>query len=344
MGYLVGVFLFALFARLVNVAAYLSGVQEPLVGILANFVITFVELAAIAWVIFPLLRIRNYFYDYENKTIPEIPKNVTSTFREIQSVLNAIHGIEYKNQELEELRIKREAEQNQFFANVSHELRTPLTTLQGCLDLFADGDIGSITHEQMHYVQTMQQALNRLTAMVNNTIDLSKIEVGKMQVEKVAFPFIDELDFVRAQFEPQFMKKHIEFSSDMDEDLPEILADPDKVKQILMNLVSNAVKYTPDGGKISLEAHGAPDNPCLILISVSDTGIGIPAENLEEGKLFSKFYQVRTKDARIGSGLGLAIVKQLVILMNGAVSVESEVGKGTTFTVTLPASRENHDC
>jgi two-component system phosphate regulon sensor histidine kinase PhoR len=219
-------------------------------------------------------------------------------------------------------------------------LRTPLTTIQGYLDLMEDGAVGEMGSEARQYIKNMQQAVHRISVMVNNIIDLSKIEVGRFQVEILPFTVLDQLDFIEGQFEPLIIKKHQTIDFDVDLVLPEVKGDPECFKQVMTNLVSNAVKYTQDGGRITISVHCRPDDKEAIYFTVSDNGLGIPEADLKEGRLFSKFYQVRKGDARIGSGLGLAIVKELVQLMHGDIQVSSELGTGTTFTIRMPIWQE----
>lgn len=336
--------IFAALLIIVTDTAYtvwlLSMIPEEAHG-LTRTALTTAQFIFVIWPAWPLLRVGKFFLDYQHKVLPEIPSDLSSPFIEIQSAINAINGITYKNAELEKVRTERDKEQRMFFANASHEMRTPMTAMVGWLDLLAEEALGPLNDDQQEAIKTVQNSLGRLMVTVNNTIDISKIEVGKMQMDPTLFYAQDELEMLKVQFSPMVAKKcqhmDIEIAGG---DIPLVYADQEKFRQVMTNLVSNAVKYTPDGGTITVTVSRCALDPNCIVFRVKDTGIGIPAADMEEGKLFSKFYQVRVKDARVGSGLGLAIVKELVNLMHGNISVQSEVGHGTTFTIMLPGESD----
>lgn len=246
-----------------------------------------------------------------------------------------IEQIEQQAAERELAYQQREHEQSMFFANASHEFRTPMMTLQGYLDLLADGSAGAINETQARYISNMQTALERLTHMVNDAIDLSKIEAGKMMVDLAPVSPYDIESFLCAQFEPIMTTRGIKFRCPMQQNLPEVLVDYTKMTQVLSNLLNNAAKFTEAGGEVLFTAFLDPHDEQTVVFEVRDTGKGIPEANLS--RLFDKFYQVSVKDERIGSGLGLAIAKELVSLMHGEINVESEVGHGSRFTVKVPA-------
>lgn len=296
---------------------------------------------ALLYPILPLIELSKLVQEQRHDEVLQFRDG--SFIREINKSIAAIITNERDMRAIELMVAQREKEQNMFFANASHELRTPLTTIQGYLDLMEDGIGGEINEEGRQYIKSMQQALQRITVMVNNIIDLSKIEVGRFQVEVVPFTVLDQVDFIEGQFEPLLMKKHQELVVDFDEVLPELKGDPERFKQVLANLVSNAIKYTPAGGHIHVGIHTHGDDRHAVYFTVTDDGLGIPADDLKAGRLFSKFYQVRKGDARIGSGLGLAITKELVEMMHGDIQVASVVGKGTTFTIRMPIWQEDDD-
>jgi signal transduction histidine kinase len=308
-----------------------------------SLVLTIINLILVLLPLFPLRSVMKAFNEYQEGITEQIPEGLSSPFKEIQSAIDILHANHAKQRQLQMMQAQREREQGMFFANASHELRTPLTTIQGYLDLMEDGAVGEITPETQQYINNMQQALQRITVMINNIIDLSKIEVGKFQVETLPFTVLDQIDFLEGQFEPLLIKKHQTLDVEIDDYLPELKGDPERFKQVLANLMSNAIKYTPDGGHIVFGAHTHKDDKEAVYFTLADTGLGIPQEDLTEGRLFSKFYQVRKGDARVGSGLGLAIVKELVQMMHGDIRVDSQVGTGTIFTIRMPIWQEENN-
>ncbi len=224
---------------------------------------------------------------------------------------------------------------SEFLANMSHELRTPMNGLLGMLDLALDSGING---EQKDQLETAQRCAYSLLALLNDILDLSKIEAGKMMLEKIPFDARAVVeDCVRSQAAKAGQKKiDLRFESNAGPH-PNLLGDPLRVRQIVANLLSNAIKFT-DQGKIlvSLELSPRPDGRITATIQVSDTGPGIPADKLT--KIFEKFTQADGSVTRKygGTGLGLAITRKLVEMHGGAVRVDSQVGNGSMFEVTLP--------
>ena len=223
----------------------------------------------------------------------------------------------------------------EFVSLVSHELRTPLTSIKGFTDLILDGDVGDINDDQREYLGIVKLNADSLVALINDLLDISRIESGRIQLNKESVQVKEIIEGVVASFASQIQQKGQTLSVQFESDLPRVFADRERLNRVITNLVSNAYKYTPAGGAIRLRA--AHDERSLC-VSVSDTGIGISPE--DQKKLFTKFYRVDSLLTREigGTGLGLAIVKSIVELHEGAVSVESELGKGSTFSFTLPLS------
>jgi two-component system sensor histidine kinase BarA len=226
-----------------------------------------------------------------------------------------------------------------FLATMSHELRTPLNSIIGFSEVL--DSIKPLDDKQRRYVQNIQKSGRVLLDMINDILDLAKIESGKMEVRLSDFR-IDKV--VHAQcdfFKPQTDRKNIDLEIDVDPNLPELFQDQSKVQQILSNLLSNAIKFTPEGGRIVVRARRDTAGDDLLLI-VSDTGVGIAEE--DKVAIFEKFRQgkaVMTQGDAItreysGTGLGLSIVKELCKLLGGEVTLESQLGRGSTFTVRLP--------
>jgi PAS domain S-box-containing protein len=238
--------------------------------------------------------------------------------------------LQWQSQELERAnRLKSE-----FLASMSHELRTPINALIGYAALLLDGVLGEITPTQRDALTRARAAAEHLLALINDILDLAKIEAGKMplNVQEVSLGAVTRE--VAQQMEPLVHKKGLRFNTNVSGDCPVILSDRTKVKQILLNLVSNAVKFTHEG-TVTVAVECAPDEG--VSIKVSDTGIGIRREDLDA--IWEDFRQVdqsRTREHG-GTGLGLSITRKLLDRLGGRVAVESEYGKGTTFTVWLPA-------
>jgi signal transduction histidine kinase/DNA-binding response OmpR family regulator len=222
---------------------------------------------------------------------------------------------------------------SKFLASMSHELRTPLNAIVGFSDLLAEQTAGALNDKQKRFVNHIKQGSGHLLQLINDILDLSKIEAGQLELRSERFQINDALPEVLSTIRPLAMAKQITVQDTLEADLA-VYADRVRFKQILYNLLSNAVKFTPKNGRISLECVERGD---FISISVTDTGIGIRAE--DQGIVFEEFRQVEGgKDATLeGTGLGLAITKRLVEQQGGKISLTSELGKGSRFTFTLPA-------
>jgi CheY-like chemotaxis protein/nitrogen-specific signal transduction histidine kinase len=236
---------------------------------------------------------------------------------------------------------------SEFIANVSHELRTPLHAIVGYAELLLEGVYGTLNDEQAQTVQYVNDSASDLLGIVNNLLDLSKIESGRADLILSSFDLRDLIGELLTQIKPLADEKHLVLESTVKVDNSLIRTDRGKMKQILTNLVGNAVKFT-DSGKVTVVVSPASVSPAKpngphsrrLLISVQDTGVGIPADKLD--KIFEKFYQVDGSASRSheGTGLGLYITKQLLELIAGTVEVKSTAGKGTTVTISLPENYE----
>ncbi|TGC06992.1 ATP-binding protein [Methanolobus halotolerans] len=244
---------------------------------------------------------------------------------------------ERKRVEKELLRAKLEAEsgnraKSQFIANMSHELRTPLTAVIGFSDLLSMNAHDKLTEKELGYIGHINKSGEHLLEIINDILDLSKADAGKMVLECENFSIRELLDEIAAQMTPIASKKNI--SIRIDNEIPNayIFADRLKFKQIMYNLLSNAIKFTPDNGKVFVTA---VNNDNEVQVSVSDTGIGISVNKQKD--IFTPFVQVDESNKRVygGTGLGLSLVKQYVEMHKGNVWVKSEEGKGSTFTFTI---------
>jgi signal transduction histidine kinase len=222
---------------------------------------------------------------------------------------------------------------SQFLANMSHELRTPLNAIIGFSEVLHERMFGELNAKQAEYVQDIYTSGRHLLALINDILDLAKIDSGHVELERSRFDLRLAIDNAVTLVRERAQRHGIALEVDAADGLGEIHADERKVKQILLNLLSNALKFTPDGGRVAVAAKRADG---AAEISVADTGIGIAAADQE--LIFEEFRQAQTKpgQAREGTGLGLALTRKFVEMHGGRISVESEPGKGATFTFTLP--------
>jgi signal transduction histidine kinase/putative methionine-R-sulfoxide reductase with GAF domain len=222
---------------------------------------------------------------------------------------------------------------SEFLANMSHELRTPLNAIIGFSEVLLEKMFGEINPKQQDYLSDIHSSGRHLLALINDILDLSKIEAGRMELEPSDFDVPTALQNAMTLVRERAQRHGIALSLQIDPAVRELRADERKFKQILVNLLSNAVKFTPDGGRVALRARPVESG---LEISVSDTGIGIAPEDQE--KVFEEFRQVGGdyKTKQEGTGLGLALARRFVELHGGVIGVQSELGKGATFTFTIP--------
>ena len=231
---------------------------------------------------------------------------------------------------------------SEFLANMSHELRTPLNAVIGFSEVLRDKYFGKLNEKQADYVNDILESGKHLLSLINDILDLSKVEAGKMELEPSQVNIKNLLENSLVIIKEKAHKHGIGLDLKIPEEMSElnIQADERKLKQIMFNLLSNTVKFTPDGGKISMTAQLTIINQqSSIQISVADTGIGISPEDHE--KIFDEFYQVKgdMKDKTPGTGLGLPLTKKLVEMHGGRIWVESEgEGKGSTFSFVIPVT------
>lgn len=252
-----------------------------------------------------------------------------ASLRDITVRKQAEETLKKANEELKKLdQIKSD-----FVSKVSHELRTPLTSIKNAVHLLASGKSGPINENQERFLLIAVRNIDRLAEMVNDILDLSKIEAGKMQYHFAELDLRPVIKHVISTFQPQAEAKTLKLNMDCPETLPTVHADQSRIEQVLCNLLSNAIKFTPAGGRVVLSGRGVRE---AVEISVTDTGCGIAPE--EHKPIFERFYQTENSLTHFskGTGLGLSITKELIEAHNGKISVESEVGKGSRFSFWLP--------
>jgi len=300
---------------------------------------------------------------YRGKDGREISVYVTSKYLEFQSIeyscviahdiqtqkrtetklLEANEEIEQINQQLEasieranliaqEATVGNQAKST-FLAEMSHDIRTPMNAIIGLSDILAQE---KLTPDQLSYVEIIRQAGNSLLLLLNDILDLSRIESGKLQVRPAECSLAELIESVATLMHPTATKKGLEFLVSAETPLPErIKTDPTRVRQCLINLTNNAIKFT-EKGRVHIKIYLETPDKSFLRFDVVDTGPGIPPD--EQHKIFNKFSQLESKQQIIGTGLGLAITRELAELLEGSVSLQSEPGRGSTFSLRIPTN------
>jgi signal transduction histidine kinase/CheY-like chemotaxis protein len=252
--------------------------------------------------------------------------------RQLQEIALQKHELEVANAQIREnSRLKSE-----FLANMSHELRTPLNAILGFSEILKDNLAGKMSAAQQHEcLENIHSSGRHLLNLVNDVLDLSKIEAGKLELQYEEFPLGACISEVLTVVRPLAERNGVTLEVDIENDTAMVRADKGKFKQVLYNLLSNSIKFTPDGGQATIKAR-VKARAAQLVLQVTDTGIGIDPQHHDQ--IFSEFYQVQAADDRQyeGTGLGLALVRRLVGLHGGTIKVDSQLGRGTTMTVTMP--------
>jgi len=259
------------------------------------------------------------------KRIEELARQLD---RERESLEHLNKELEVRNREVERAnRLKSE-----FLASVSHEFRTPLHSISGFADLLIEKIAGELTSKQQHYVERIKRSSDHLLSLINDLLDLSRIEAGYLELQRRSFSVDEALHEVLETVAPLARVKNLQLENSVEPNLA-LVADRVRFKQVLFNLLSNAVKFTPEEGRVQISSSRRESS---VEISVADTGIGISPD--EQAAIFDEFHQVSetTKGVKEGTGLGLAIARRLVESHGGKIWVESELGKGSVFTFRLP--------
>ena len=281
-----------------------------------------------------LLRDANHSLKEEMKQRRQAEVEVRSLNSALELQVNqataALGELESSRQQLQAAGLAK----NRFLANMSHELRTPLNGVIGFTEFLADGKPGPLNPKQKEYLEDILKSGRHLLQLVNDVLDLAKVESGKMEFHPAPFSLSKAIEEVCAVSRPLVQKKKISLQVDTALGLGPVTLDPQKFKQILYNLLSNAVKFTDDEGKVAIRS--APAGPSHFRMIVEDSGVGIKDEDL--GRLFKEFEQLESHTTRHheGTGLGLALTRKIIEAQAGEISVTSQIGKGSAFTVLLP--------
>lgn len=256
-------------------------------------------------------------------------KNLERALRYAVERQGLLHSLEITRKQQMEFK-------NRFLSHVSHELRTPLTCIYQYVTLFVDGLAGPILPDQMDHLKTILRSVNQLHAMIRDLLEATRADSGKLRIEPRCIAIGELIQQVTAMMRPTATEKHVGLEVVLDPAVPLVYADPDRVLEVLINLIDNAIKFTPPSGSIVVTAALVETDPSSVYFSVSDTGRGIPADSLLQ--VFERLYQdpEAVDGNRNGLGLGLFIAKEIVALHGGRMWVASEIGNGSTFSFTLP--------
>ncbi|HBU69558.1 MAG TPA: hypothetical protein DEE98_04145 [Elusimicrobia bacterium] len=273
--------------------------------------------------------IKNYVMKWKNRAGEPIYVNITASFLESGEIFAILRDI------TQEKRIDQM--KTDFVSNVSHELRTPLTSIKGAVELVLSGAEGELTDSQKEMLKIVENNALRLIKLISDLLDLSKIEAGKTEMDIKPYNVAEIVKGTVKEMLPIGFKKKIEIVYKGPDFLPRIFCDKNMIKQVIVNLLGNAVKFTPENGVVTVRVEEENKD---IKISVSDTGMGISKEDY--AKLFERFQQIDSSSTRVygGTGLGLAISKSIILAHKGRIWVESELGKGSVFSFVLPKAKD----
>jgi len=270
---------------------------------------------------------RNHPGDFPSETIKLLQTFATQSALAIQNARLFLE-IEDKSRQLE----AASQHKSEFLANMSHELRTPLNAIIGFSEVLSEKMFGELNEKQEEYSKDIHASGQHLLSLINDILDLSKIAAGRMELELTEFDLPMAIDGAAMLVRERAGRRNIVLHTEMDPQLGQIQADERKVRQVALNLLANAIKFTPEGGRIEV---GAVPKDGFVEVSVSDTGIGIAPEDQE--KVFEEFRQVGTAAKKVeGTGLGLTLCRKFVELHGGKIWVKSQLGAGSTFTFTIP--------
>jgi signal transduction histidine kinase len=268
---------------------------------------------------------------------PFTPKEIALLRTFADQAVIAIANVRLFNELADKSRQLEVASQHksEFLANMSHELRTPLNAVIGFSEVLTERMFGELNEKQDEYVRDINASGTHLLSLINDILDLSKIEAGRMDLELADFHLPQAIENALVLVRERALRRGITLEQSIDPRLGEMRGDERKIKQVLLNLLSNAIKFTPEGGRVGVRAEPVDEH---VEVAVSDTGVGIAPEDHEA--VFEEFRQVGAAEKKVeGTGLGLALTRKFIELHGGGISVKSQVGAGSTFTFTLPVRR-----
>jgi PAS domain S-box-containing protein len=298
---------------------------------------------------FPLELSLSQWETSEGRFFTAIIRDITERQRAEREILSLNEGLEQRvrertaelgqsNRDLQ----RRNQEVQAFYHTLSHELKTPLTSAREFVAIVMDGLAGPLTETQLEYLGIAKESCDQLRLYINDLLDVTRLETGKMSIEFQALSLAALVKRVVAMLAPAAAGKGISLSCDCQPDLPAIRLDQQRIQQVLTNLTTNALKFTPAGGQIRVSVSESPASPECLQVAVRDTGRGMPKDQLD--LIFNRLYQLNDDNssakATRGLGLGLYICQELVQLHGGRIWVESEPGQGSTFTFTIPKRQE----
>lgn len=315
--------LFNNFRAAVTEALILAALASSIVAVLVSLLVSRQVVAPVREMMLASQRISEGHYNERVQVTGDVSKDELDELSQLALRFNRMAA------SLEQTEVMR----RQLIADVTHELRTPLTAVKGSMEGLIDGVLPA---DEGTFQQIISEA-ERLQRLVNDLQELSRVEAGAYELNIHSYRVSDLLTAAEARLGHQFEEKGVILEIALPNDLPQVLADKDRIGQVLLNLVGNALQYTPPGGKVKVTAAAQRDE---VYIAVSDSGMGIPAEHLPH--LFTRFYRVDKSRSRAGggSGIGLTIAKYLVEAQGGSIWAQSEgAGRGSTFTFSLPTAR-----
>jgi signal transduction histidine kinase len=248
------------------------------------------------------------------------------------------HAIERHRMQIETdlIRIQQIQFKDEFLSHVSHELRSPLSAIRQFVSILLDGLAGELKPEQHEYMAIVLRNVKQLQAMIHDLLEVTRVQAGKLMIEPQCASISEAIAYAVETLQGAATAKQIALSSDLGRGLPSVCTDPTRIRQILIILVDNAIKFTPANGAVKIQARVSEENPSLLILEVSDSGCGIGPDMTE--RIFERLFQTSdpSLEGRKGLGLGLYICKELVTKQGGQIWVKSTLGKGSVFSVTLP--------
>ncbi|MGH8580332.1 MAG: ATP-binding protein [Gammaproteobacteria bacterium] len=274
-----------------------------------------------------------------------MPKSALSAMSLRRSISNAVEKSKLRAAIAQQHRVlaqtnlelqRKNAEIQQFYHLLSHEMKTPLTSAREFVSIVLDGLAGPLSEAQREYLSYARESCDQMTLGLNDLLDSTRLETGKLHIALQPGCVSTLVARVVVSMAPQAQGKRIQLEQSIAPDLPQVLMDEKRITQVLTDLLSNALKFTPEGGDVGVRVGSDPERPRCVLVSVSDTGRGIEPAQLDH--VFDRLYQIRRGDATIegGLGLGLYICREVVRLHGGEIWVDSTPGKGSTFSFTIP--------